>query len=210
MENIEYVRPQDIEKRSFAIISKELEEKGIVLPKEQELVTKRAIHTSADFDYAKNLCFSEGAVEMAMDAIRNGACIVTDTQMAKAGINKRALARYGGEAYCFMSDEDVAATAKANGTTRATASMDKAAALGREAIFAVGNAPTALVRLYELIKEGKINPELIIAVPVGFVNVVQSKELILSLEDTPSIVARGRKGGSNIAACICNALLYQM
>ena len=111
---------------------------------------------------------------------------------------------------CFMSDEDVAEMAKKNGTTRAVASMDKAAALGREAIFAVGNAPTALVRLYELIKEGKINPELIIAVPVGFVNVVQSKELILSLEDTPSIVARGRKGGSNIAACICNALLYQM
>ena len=210
MKNIEYVRPQDIEKRSFAIISKELEEKGIVLPKEQELVTKRAIHTSADFDYAENLVFSEGAVEHAMDAIRRGTPIVTDTQMGKAGINKRKLAEFGSEVYCFMSDEDVAAAAKANGTTRAAASMDKAAALGRDVIFAVGNAPTALVRLYELIKEGKIRPELIIAVPVGFVNVVQSKELILSLKETPSIVARGRKGGSNIAACICNALLYQM
>ena len=144
-----------------------------------------------------------------MKAIKEGACIVTDTQMAKAGINKRALARYGGEVYCFMSDEDVAATAKANGTTRATASMDKAAQLDKPLIFAIGNAPTALVRLYELIEEGKLNPALIIGVPVGFVNVVQSKELIMKA-DVPYIVARGRKGGSNIAACICNALLYMI
>ena len=186
MENIEYVLPGEIEKRSFAIIGEELKERGIVLPPEQEPVTKRVIHTSADFDYAENLVFSEGAVEHAMDAIRRGTPIVTDTQMGKAGINKRKLAEFGSEVYCFMSDEDVAAAAKANGTTRAAASMDKAAALGRDVIFAVGNAP------------------------VGFVNVVQSKELILSLKETQSIVARGRKGGSNIAACICNALLYQM
>ncbi len=108
-----------------------------------------------------------------------------------------------------MSDEDVAATAKANGTTRATASMDKAAQLDKPLIFAIGNAPTALVRLYELIEEGKLNPALIIGVPVGFVNVVQSKELIMKA-DVPYIVARGRKGGSNIAACICNALLYMI
>ena len=144
-----------------------------------------------------------------MDAINNGACIVTDTQMAISGINKRALARYGGEVYCFMSDEDVAATAKANGTTRATASMDKAAQLDKPLIFAIGNAPTALVRLYELIEEGKLNPALIIGVPVGFVNVVQSKELLMKA-DVPYIVARGRIGGSNIAACICNALLYMI
>ena len=143
------------------------------------------------------------------DAIRNGACIVTDTQMAKAGINKRALARYGGEAYCFMSDEDVAALAKKNGTTRATASMDKAAEMDKKLIFAIGNAPTALVRLYELIENGKLSPELIIGVPVGFVNVVQSKELIMHA-DVPYIVAKGRKGGSNIAACIVNALLYMI
>ena len=200
---IEKVLPSEIEKRSFEIITEELGDKKLVPG--TELIVKRCIHTSADFDYAENLVFSEGAVEHAMDAIRRGTPIVTDTQMGKAGINKRKLAEY-----CFMSDEDVAAAAKANGTTRAAASMDKAAALGRDVIFAVGNAPTALVRLYELIKEGKIRPELIIAVPVGFVNVVQSKELILSLKETPSIVARGRKGGSNIAACICNALLYQM
>ena len=144
-----------------------------------------------------------------MDAIQRGACIVTDTQMAKSGINKRALARYGGEVFCFMSDEDVAAQAKENGTTRATASMDKAASLKQPLIFAIGNAPTALVRLYELIEEKKIRPELIIGVPVGFVNVVQSKELIMQT-DVPYIVARGRKGGSNIAACIVNALLYKI
>ena len=207
---IENVLPTEIEKRSFEIITEELEQEGIVLPEIQAPITKRCIHTSADFDYAKNLVYSEHAVEKALEAIRGGASIVTDTQMGRSGINKKRLEQYGGQVYCFMSDEDVAAAAKANGTTRAAASMDKAAALGRDVIFAVGNAPTALVRLYELIKEGKIRPELIIAVPVGFVNVVQSKELILSLKETQSIVARGRKGGSNIAACICNALLYQM
>ena len=112
-----------------------------------------------------------------------------------------------------MSDEDVAEAARENGTTRAAASMDKAAELYQrtpELIFAIGNAPTALVRLYELVREGGLAPELIIGVPVGFVNVVQSKEMILELKDTPYIVARGRKGGSNIAACICNALLYML
>ena len=204
---LENVKPMDIEKRSFEIITEELG--NLELIPGTEPVVKRCIHTSADFDYAKNLCFSEHAVEKAIEAIKNGACIVTDTQMAKAGINKRALARYGGEVYCFMSDEDVAEMAKKNKTTRATASMDKAAFLDRKLIFAIGNAPTALVRLYELIQEGKINPQLIIGVPVGFVNVVQSKELIMETE-TPYIVARGRKGGSNIAACICNALLYMI
>lgn len=221
---LEQVLPADIEKRSFEIITEELGDKQLIPG--TEAVVKRCIHTSADFDYADNLVFSDRAVERAMDAIRRGASIVTDTQMAKAGINKKRLAKYGGEVYCFMSDEDVAEAAKQNGTTRAAACMDKAAALlGNRAeknekadadgkapglIFAIGNAPTALVRLHELVSEGRIDPELIIAVPVGFVNVVQSKELILSLKDSPYIVARGRKGGSSIAACICNALLYQM
>ena len=204
---LENVKPMDIEKRSFEIITEELGDTPLVPG--TELVVKRCIHTSADFDYARNLCFSPDVIEKAMDAIKNGACIVTDTQMAKSGINKRALARYGGEDYCFKSDEDVAKTAKENGTTRATASMDKAATLDKKLIFAIGNAPTALVRLYELIGEGKIKPALIIGVPVGFVNVVQSKELIMQT-NIPYIVARGRKGGSNIAACICNALLYMM
>ena len=204
---LENVRPRDIERRSFEIITEELGNRK--LDADKELIIKRCIHTSADFDYADNLCFSEGVVEKAIEAIKNGACIVTDTQMGRSGINKKALAKYGGEVYCFMSDEDVAKTAKENGTTRATASMDKAAALNKPMIFAIGNAPTALVRLYELIQEGKINPALIIGVPVGFVNVVQSKELIMET-DVPYIVARGRKGGSNIAACICNALLYMI
>lgn len=204
---LENVKPREIETRSFEIITEELGDTPLVPG--TELIVKRCIHTSADFDYAKNLCFSPGVVEKAIAAIKAGACIVTDTQMAKAGINKRALSRYGGEVYCFMSDEDVAKMAADHGTTRATASMDKAASLNQKLIFAIGNAPTALVRLYELIEDGKLNPELIIGVPVGFVNVVQSKELIMET-DVPYIVAKGRKGGSNIAACICNALLYMI
>ena len=204
---LEQVSPHEIEKRSFEIITEELN--GRTFPEDQELVVKRCIHTSADFDYADNLCFSEHAVEKGSEAIREGACIVTDTQMARSGINKKVLAHHGGEALCFMSDEDVAARAKETGSTRAAACMEKAAELDKKLIIAVGNAPTALVRLYELIGEGKIKPALIIGVPVGFVNVVQSKELIMQT-NIPYIVARGRKGGSNIAACICNALLYMM
>ena len=204
---LENVKPRDIESRSFAIITEELGDKQLIPG--TELIVKRCIHTSADFDYADNLAFSEDVVNKAIEAIKNGACIVTDTQMAKSGINKKALARYGGEVYCFMSDEDVAKEAKEKGSTRATVCMDKAAAMDKPLIFAIGNAPTALVRLYELITEGKLKPELIIGVPVGFVNVVQSKELIMET-DAPYIVAKGRKGGSNIAACIVNALLYMI
>lgn len=207
---IENVLPAEIEKRSFEIITDELQKDGIVLPEKEAPIIKRCIHTSADFDYARNLIFSEDSIEQALEAIRNGASIVTDTQMGRSGINKKKLGRYGGQVYCFMSDDDVAERAKQNGTTRAVASMEKACELNEKLIFAIGNAPTALIRLYELIWEGKIRPELVIGVPVGFVNVVQSKEMILSLEHTPYIVAKGRKGGSNIAACICNALLYML
>ena len=209
MENIEYVRPQDIEKRSFAIISQELEEKGIVLPKEQELVTKRAIHTSADFDYAKTMTYSDHAVEIAKRLIQNGADIVTDTNMALAGVNKKELAKYGGEAHCFMAEEEVAKIAKERGVTRATVSMEKAAQIEKPVIFAIGNAPTALIELYEMIQSGKYRPAFIIGVPVGFVNVEAAKDLILKT-DVPYIINRGRKGGSNVAAAICNALLYEL
>lgn len=205
---VEKVLPEEIEKRSFELITEELGD--IPLVPGTEPIVKRCIHTSADFDYAESLAFSEDAVEKATQAIKEGACIVTDTNMAKAGINKKRLAKYGGEVYCFMSDDDVAKAAVEHGTTRAAACMDKAAQLEKKVIFAIGNAPTALIRLTELIEAGKIKPELIIGVPVGFVNVVASKELILRLSDTPYIVARGRKGGSNIAACICNALLYMI
>lgn len=209
MENIEYVRPQDIEKRSFAIISKELEEKGIVLPKEQELVTKRAIHTSADFDYAKTMTYSAHAVGIAKKLIQNGADIVTDTNMALAGVNKKELEKYGGEAHCFMAEEEVAKIAKERGVTRAAVSMEKAAQIEKPVIFTIGNAPTALIELYEMIQSGKYRPAFIIGVPVGFVNVEAAKDLILKT-DVPYIINRGRKGGSNIAAAICNALLYEL
>lgn len=209
LSELEQVLPSDIEKRSFEIITEELGEKHLIPGTES--VVKRCIHTSADFDYADNLVFTDGVMDAALQALKEGACIVTDTQMAKAGINKKRLAQYGGEVYCFMTDEDVAQAAKVSGTTRAAACMDKAAGLqGKKLIFAIGNAPTALVRLYELIKDGKLKPEVIIGAPVGFVNVVQSKELILSQKEIPCIVARGRKGGSNIAACIVNALLYML
>ncbi|MDO4518197.1 MAG: precorrin-8X methylmutase, partial [Bacillota bacterium] len=171
-DKIEEIKPLEIEKRSFEIISSELGDRKIdesIAP-----IVKRCIHTSADFEYADNLCFSEDVVSKAIEAIKNGASIVTDTQMAKSGINKRALAKYGGEVHCFMSDEDVALKAKEIGSTRATASMIKASELDQDFIFAVGNAPTALVTLYDLMKENKINPKLVIGVPVGFVNVVQS------------------------------------
>ena len=205
---LQRVLPADIEKRSMEIIGQELAERGVVLDPENEPVIRRCIHTSADFDYADNLVFSPSAVEFGIAALKAGATIVTDTLMAWSGISKPAMEKLGCTAECFMSDPDVAATAKRNGTTRAVACMEKGAALGGNLIFAIGNAPTALVRLYEMIEEGTLRPSLIVGVPVGFVNVVESKELILTT-DVPYIVARGRKGGSNIAACIMNALLYQ-
>ncbi len=202
---LENVLPNQIEKRSFEIIEQEL--KGKILDKDKAAIIKRVIHTTADFEYADSLMFSENVVEQALAAIKRGACIVTDTEMGKAGINKKVLAKYSGEVLCFMADEEVAKIAKSNGITRATASIDKAALLDKEVIFAIGNAPTALIRIYELIDDAKIKPALVIGVPVGFVNVVQSKELIIKTK-VPYIVAMGRKGGSNVAASICNALLY--
>lgn len=204
---LENVLPSEIERRSFEIITEELGDKK--LDEDKAPLIKRVIHTSADFEYADTLCFSENVIKKALDAIKNGASIVTDTQMGRSGINKKSLAKYGGQVYCFMGDENVAKAARENGTTRAVASIDKAAKLEEPLIFAIGNAPTALVRLYELIQDRKISPALIIGVPVGFVNVVQSKELIMET-DVPYIVARGRKGGSNVAAAICNALLYMI
>ena len=202
-----HMKPADIEKRSFAIITEELG--GRTFPDGVAEVVKRVIHTSADFDYADNLCFSPDAVEQAKAALEAGATIVTDTNMALAGISKGTLAQLGGRAVCLMADEDVAREAKARGVTRATVSMEHAAKLEGPLIFAIGNAPTALIRLHELIEEGAVSPALVIGVPVGFVNVVESKELFLG-GDTPYIIARGRKGGSNVAAAIVNALLYQI
>lgn len=204
---LEQIKPMDIERRSFEIITELLGDRK--LDPENELVIKRAIHTTADFDYADNLVFSDHAVTKGIEALRAGCDIVTDTQMAKAGINKTILASLGGEVHCFMSDPDVAAEAKARGVTRAIVSMERAAQLPKPCIFAIGNAPTALIRLYEMMQKGEIHPDFIIGTPVGFVNVVESKELICQ-SSVPCIVARGRKGGSNIAAAVCNALMYQV
>ena len=201
------MKPMEIETRSFEIITSLLGDR--VLDPENEAVIKRVIHTTADFDYAETLCFSEHAVARGIEALRGGCDIVTDTQMARSGVNKTVLGRLGGEVRCFMSDADVAEEAKERGVTRAFVSMERAAALEKPCIFAIGNAPTALISLYELISAGELVPALVIGVPVGFVNVVESKELIMTAP-VPYIVARGRKGGSSVAAAICNAMLYQI
>ena len=202
---LQRVAPEEIEARSMELIGQELGER--TFPAEQLPVIKRVIHTTADFDYADNLVFSDGAVAKGIAAMKGGCTLVTDTQMAWSGVNKRVLEKFGGRAVCFMSDPDVAAEAKARGVTRAAVSMERAAKLSGPVVFALGNAPTALVQVCRLIDEKALAPALVIGAPVGFVNVVESKELLLGL-DVPYIVARGRKGGSNVAAAICNALLY--
>ena len=209
----EHVLPGDIEKKSFEIIAEELSSMGISLDPEQDPVIRRAIHTSADFDYAKTLHFSQDAVRIARDLIARGADIITDTNMALTGINKKRLAAYGGQVRCYMAEESVADEAKERGLTRAAVSMEHAAGditeSGTRAIFAVGNAPTALITLRKLYDDGIFRPDFVIGVPVGFVNVTEAKELILETE-IPHIVNRGRKGGSNVAAAIVNALVYGM
>ena len=201
------MKPMEIERRSFEIITEELGQRKI--DPEFELVVKRVIHTTADFDYYDNLCFSEHAVLRMMDAIRAGCDVITDTTMAQSGINKKLLAQFGGQARCFIADPDVAEEAKARGVTRSLVSMEKAARLGKPLIFAIGNAPTALFSICDLMRAGKLKPEMIIGVPVGFVNVVEAKEEVMRTAQN-YIVARGRKGGSNVAAAIVNAVLYQL
>lgn len=205
LDGIENVLPKDIEKRSFEIIEQELDNREFDFL--QAPVIKRVIHTTADFSYADTLCFSENVVEIAIKAIKNGVSIVTDTKMASSGINSKVLSNFGGKIYCFMDNEQVIKEAEKKGVTRSSICMEYGASLNEKCIFAIGNAPTALIRLYELIENKIVNPVLIIGVPVGFVNVVISKELIMKT-NLPYIVARGRKGGSNVAAAICNALIY--
>ena len=199
--------PQEIEKLSFEIITEQLADRQ--MDEENASVIKRVIHTTADFDYVENLCFSEGAAAALKQVFQNGARIVTDTRMAMAGINKKAATRLGCDIHCFIDAPEVHEIAQRTGCTRARAAVDHAVKiLEAPLVFVVGNAPTALIRLHELIKGQGVLPAAIIAVPVGFVNVVESKELILGL-DIPHIVAKGQKGGSNVAAAICNALLYE-
>lgn len=203
--------PADIERTSMSIIAKELEERSIVLKPETQAVVRRVIHTTADFDYAENLHFTPDAVTLATKALREGAVIVTDTNMARSGVSKPSLAKLGSEVLCYMADPQVAAAAQENGTTRAVASMHHAAEIHANAIFAVGNAPTALFALCDLMETTAFRPAAVIGVPVGFVNVVESKERLMAVCErlgVPAIAAMGRKGGSNVAAAICNALLY--
>lgn len=206
---IEYVLPGEIENRSFEIIGDELKSRGIILPKDTEFVTKRVIHASADFEYADTLTFSPHAVETAKKLLLNGADIVTDTNMALSGIHKKTLEKLGGKVHCFMADEEVAKLAKESGQTRAYVSMRKAAEIEKDVIFAIGNAPTALISLYEMMEKKEYHPAFVIGVPVGFVNVEASKEMIMDT-GIEYIVNMGRKGGSTIAAAICNALLYSV
>ncbi len=206
-ERIERLSPKEIEQRSFAILTEEAN--GRIPDDDRGSIIKRVIHTTADFDYLDNLCFSGDAVKHGLEALKNGGTIITDSNMAYTGINMKSLTAVGAHARCFMSDDDVAREAEQKGVTRASVCMEKAASIEGPLIFAIGNAPTALIRLYELIQERNLKPELIIGVPVGFVNVIQSKEMIMQT-DIPYIVAKGRKGGSTVAASICNALLYML
>ncbi|MCR5774582.1 MAG: precorrin-8X methylmutase [Lachnospiraceae bacterium] len=225
MQDIEFVKPEEIERKSFEIIKEALEAQNISVPlqytflpgEDPEPVKNmiyRCIHTTADLDYAGTLRFSKGSVSVLRELLRSGADIVTDTNMALAGINKKVLSRYGGRACCFMADEEVAKAAAESGVTRAYAAMEKASGIygaedGKPVIFAVGNAPTALISLYEMYKEKRFTPDFLIGVPVGFVNVTASKELIMKT-DIPYIINEGNKGGSPVASAIVNAVLYSL
>lgn len=204
---IEHISPNDIEKRSFEIIESELCKMGIEIPEDKGHIIKRCIHTTADFEYSKSLYFSESAIDRFEELLSQEAVIVTDTNMALSGINKKALSKYNLTAKCFMADEEVARIAKERNVTRATVSMEIAASLDKPVVFVIGNAPTALISLRQMYDEGSFKPAFVIGVPVGFVNVVAAKELIMET-DIPCIINVGRKGGSNVAAAIVNALLY--
>jgi precorrin-8X/cobalt-precorrin-8 methylmutase len=204
---ITFTNPQEIEARSMAIITELLGDQSF--PPSEAPIIKRIIHTTADFDYAGNTRFSPDAVAKGQAALLAGFHLVTDTKMAAAGINQKSLARYGGTVACFVSDADVCREAQAKGVTRAVIGIEKAVRDPQNKIFAIGNAPTALIRLCELIGQGLVAPELVIGAPVGFVNVIEAKEM-LAATAVPYILTAGRKGGSNVAAAIVNALLYQV
>ncbi len=205
LDNITHVKPHPIEQQSFAIISEILGDR--TFDNDMELVVKRVIHTTADFEFADLVIASPGAVRKAKKALEEGAYIYTDTSMVKSGINKRILAKLGGSVECYIGDEDIAKAAKEKGVTRSSVAIEKAVNDKRIRIYAIGNAPTALIRLCEYIKDGVVSPDLVIGAPVGFVNVVESKEMLKTM-GVPYIITDGRKGGSNIAAAIVNAILY--
>ena len=206
----EFMRPEDIERESFRIIRQGIVARKLKLPEEEIPVTGRVIHTTADFEYAKTLYYSEHAVRVLHELLVKGTRIVTDTNMAKAGINAKKVEEMGGEVLCYMADPEVEKEAKERDVTRAMVSMERAAKLEGDTIFVVGNAPTALLKLRDLMNDG-YKPAFIVGVPVGFVNVVYAKEEVMREAEErkiPYIINTGRKGGSNVAAAIINAAMY--
>ncbi len=198
------MKPHEIEQLSFQIIDSEAG--GHDFSPDQWQVVRRVIHTSADFEWQEMIRLHPLAIASGVAAIRNGGAIITDTNMARVGIRQRDLVRFGGTVGCYMTDERVAETAVQKGTTRAKAAVDVAAPELTGGIYVVGNAPTALLRLIELMGQGKANPALVVGLPVGFVNAAESKTLLLG-SDVPYITNVGRKGGSNVAAAVVNALI---
>ena len=199
------MKPEEIEAGSFRIIEAEAGEHG--RPEAEWQVLRRVIHTSADFEYVRSLVFSDGAVEKGVAVLQSGAGIVTDTTMALSGINKSRLAPFGCKVSCHVADPDVAEVAKKEGITRSVAAMRKAASEPAISIFAIGNAPTALFELLRLVREGMVSPALIIGLPVGFVGAEESKNMLAAEGyGVPFITNMGRKGGSNVAAAVVNAL----
>ncbi len=199
------MKPGEIETLSFQIIDQEAGIHGF--SDEQWPVVRRMIHTSADFDYKDSVRFHPDAVAAGLAAIRNGKSIITDTNMARVGIRQRDLEPFGGEVKCFMNDSRVHENAKSTGTTRAHAAVDAAISDMDAGIYVIGNAPTALLHLIERVKEQKAHPALIIGLPVGFVNAAESKAELIKLDNPPYITNVGRKGGSNVAAAVVNALV---
>lgn len=208
-----FADPASIEAQSMRLISEELARRKITGRPEEMEVIRRVIHATADFDFAGNLYFTEHAVERGREALRSGTTLITDTNMALAGISRPSCERYKNRALCFMADPGIAARAKEQGCTRASVAMAYGAEHFPDAVFAVGNAPTALFQLADMILCGQASPSLVIAVPVGFVNVAESKEKILAVCEKhriPAVIARGRKGGSAVCAAVVNALFYGM
>jgi precorrin-8X/cobalt-precorrin-8 methylmutase len=196
-------QPQEIEEKSFQIITEELGPHPFT--EEQFPIVQRVIHASADFELGRSLVFHPNAVRSGIQAIRQGRAVVADVQMVQSGISKPRIAKFGGDVHVYISDQDVAKEAKQLNTTRAIVSVRKAVQMHPGAIFAIGNAPTALLELIRLVKEGLANPSLIVGVPVGFVSAAESKEELMKL-DIPFITNHGRKGGSPVAVAVVNAI----
>ena len=201
---LEIFNPEQIELESMRIIQSILDEKNFSCPDENLPVIKRVIHATADFDFLDNLFFSDNVVKIAREALKNHAPVITDTLMLASGISKK----FNTEIICRVSDEDIKLEAKQRNLTRSIVNIEQAVKNFPNAVYAIGNAPTALIRLCELINEGLANPAAVIGVPVGFVNVIEAKNILASLDNIPRIIARGRKGGTTVACAIINAILY--